>query len=297
MPGGQRGNVWRTTTAVLLAAVLVVAAPAVAGTPGPQQSLGRSGGLEYVAADLENVVSAAGPRVTCPPGTFATGGGLSMNGHSAQGRLLSSYPTSLSGDGWQSEGVARRGHPETVRTWAVCGPRTLEYTTDTALVPSGSTVEVDSECERGSRLTGGGVRVQGGSPFVSENTRSIARTWRATVTATGDDSVVSTYAGCRHTYDLQSTEAGDDTGVPEHGGASAIARCPRGHAVTSGGVRMPGGGYSPVWINSSHPWDSPGDRDTTPDDGWRGRVHNGGRSGFYRIGVYATCKKPRPNAP
>lgn len=264
---------------------VVAAAPAAAGPPA-QQSLGRAGGLEYHVATLAGVDSPAdGPSVACDPGDAATGGGVSISGDTAQGRLVSTYPTSLEGDGWSSEGLSLSGSPKTVRTWAICAGRSIQYETGShSLAPPYVAISAYTHCDQGDRLTGGGVRVNAGRlAFTGLIPGSSAWTVHAGLIGS-QEAIARTYAGCSGALDLVLRRS-RRVEVPP-GGGKAVARCPRGDSVTGGGLEI---GARPAWAHSTQPWDS-GDQDATPENGWLARAHNDS-SIDGTLTAYAICKQ------
>jgi len=278
------------TVAGTLATVITVlggSGTAIAGSPGLTESLGSSGGIEYVRAKFPSVVSQAGPTAACDAGDSTVGGGGSINGDPATARLVTLIPAATPDDGWTTEGTADVG-ARTVAAYAICGGDAVETVSSTDNYPAGS------EFLRAELCPGDGVSLSGGAETSGGQAAPVATfpgddapEWRIAY-ATNADTSVTTGVQCSTSYPRTVRERSADVKSGDSG--KIIRRCAKGHEVLGGGfvAEQPNTQLSFETVGTtSRPWDDPRDAKKVPEDGWLVKVHNFG--GRVELSAYAVC--------
>lgn len=173
----------------------------------------------------------------------------------------------------------------------------VEYISDTANPaenPGKATAE--AECEGTDEALGGGYK----GPF------TVAENWESAITPfDGADDASRPDDGYRIKYfnstpldDLDATVwticsaalksyTEDSARLGGHATKKISVKCPAGQQVTGGGGAV-SGGIGKAIVQSTYPFDD-GDVGTTPEDGWRVRVHNLG-AGEKMATVTAVCE-------
>jgi hypothetical protein len=291
-PQVRRGT---TVLGLLVAAGMIAAAPASAGTPGPTVSLGTVGGFEYLKATFEDVVSQAGAPILCDDGDEPSGGGGTISGSGKTAALNSSYPFSgPPGDGWQAEGSTTGAAGRTVTTYAICGPAAIgPYGTSGGnLSPAGEVGDVatvEDVCE-GDEASLAGFRGSGGDVrFPLSRPDGVLSSWSAIAQNLGDEAAnANLYRTC--TLDYDPVRRSEFVRIDSGESGKVTARCKKSEAVINGGFAstVNGVGQRDTWVTSTRPYDS-GDRKKAPDDGWRAKAQNSSDEKV-KLTVHAVCQ-------
>jgi len=168
-------------------------------------------------------------------------------------------------------------------------------------IPEGQGQSLIAECPNGTRLIGLGGRYLGGGvgsdtifnalnpidgPDQNIRPDDAVRTRGFTVSGSGGiGSQAVCAAGTRVLNTVKAVAEPDK-------GATAMAPCPSGTHVTSGGGQVTGD-TEVTRLHSSSPFDG-GDRDKRPDDGWRVRAYNPSNSAVQVVAnVFCADEQPR----
>jgi hypothetical protein len=275
-----------------VAVLLLAAAPASAGTPGPTESLGGVATLEYVKATHPNVQSQAGAPAACDDGDSATGGGGAISGGASNAYLNASHPTPS--PGWQTEGRTTGIAARTVTTFAICGAApTTHLNTTRIIAPAGDPGGADlatagGDCGPTEQTLGGGLES-------ASDTRLIASApgngfdWSVIAQNHGALRAEPTiWWGCSSGYDTNATRR--VVAVKPNRAGTLKTPCRKSEAVVAGGFQARGG-TDPArfsWATATRPFDSKKDRRKVPDDGWRATMFNDSAS-VIDLTVYAIC--------
>lgn len=257
-------------------------------------SLGTSHGLEYTKAALQGVTSQAGPEAECDGDDMVTGGGGSISGNGANEMLHASYQPGLDGLGWAAEGSTTGATPRTVKAYAVCGPKLVEYQAPESTRGPGQEFSYGDICtSTEARTTGGGVYAEGGNLQVVAMRPDLTGPfdWLTSIKNLSSQNLdVTRVWVCSEAYDLRyrSQQSKVDGGKA----GRAIAHCRGDEAVTGGGLvtaTTSGSPHFKTWTLESRPVDSRADDGNTPDDGWLARAYN---SAGHRLTLtaYAVCR-------
>ena len=255
-----------------------------AGAPGPTESLGKSKGLEFVAATYSNVASHTSQEASCPGEREPIGGGAAFSGSANDARLHQLYAAPISdslGSG-ESQPVRRDEKPHLLCDLHQAGPPVQEQ----------RPVRADpwrfggrDGCLQSARRADF-LRRLDHQQFCRRLDLDIAlqrrglehddRQW-------GNDiaTEATAYATCAAGFDLRYPKV-SKAGVPAQATAKLIAKCKQSEVVTGGGFNGPFGMYPSV----SAPWDS-NDKGEVPDDGWILKARNGFEAG--RFTTHAIC--------
>jgi hypothetical protein len=264
-----------TGIALPVLAALLVPAVATAGMAGPTVSLGRAGGLEYLKATYENVVSQAGAPAVCDPGDFATGGGGAINGDPASAELSVIAPTDTPDDGWIAKG-AGSGTPRKATTYAICGRDITDTNTSTSSFPAGSEFSSGEECDPGDVSLSGGVSANNGDTTIATIRPDFQGVfdWNNRFAVEADDTVAR-HVVCSSEY--ARTVRRETESVRKDAAPKVVRRCGRGDAVLGGGFEVDNDELLfpfEVHAIASRPWDDPRDANKVPEDGWLAKVFN-----------------------
>ena len=280
--GGLAGSI----VAVCATAATLAPSLALAGTPGPTESLGKAKGIEYMRAKYLQVVTQTAQPVSCDGDAEVTGGGGSMAGPATTSALNETYPVPESG--WQAEGTST-GDAKTLTGYAVCGPVDVDYETSQVPLSENAVSHGSAICPDpiggGGGATGPGMRLIGSSPRLPPSTAGWAPSmW----TDTMDDTLFNMHAVCGP-YDVKFREA--DTKLDAGGAGQALAKCRSDEVVLGGGFvgrKQDVVGFRTLAL-ASKPWDSD-DRKKVPDDGWRVRALNA-ETLSVKLRAIATCRQ------
>jgi hypothetical protein len=174
-----------------------------------------------------------------------------------------------------------------MRAWAICAKHDVEYGYVGSFVDGPATYTDEAPCQQaGDTTTGVGVstdindlRINSLFPRPGGDTYVVGQA------QVGDEpeGTVYFFAACAPPkYAVRYRDAA----VVKVGGGEAgkvIAKCKNSEAVGGGGLAalergttMENPQYAEgTWTNATRPWDSKGDDDKVPDDGWLVRAHNG----------------------
>ena len=278
---------------VAVTVAIVPAAPAIAGTPGGTESLGKSKGLEYMRATFPNVVTQTPQPANCDGDAQIVGGGGSISGPAPQSTLNETYPVPPST--WQAEGTSTNG-AQKLKAYAVCGGFIPDYENtqsslgeNTVLIASASCALDTDPIGGGGGATGAGIRTIASFPRLPP---SSPLGWHPFAhNTTMDDTLWDSWAICSD-LDVSYRNSSRVRIGPEETG-KAIARCTSKEAVVSGGwsgKRENVVGYT-MRALTTKPWDSKEDANKVPDDGWLAKAQNLHTQGI-DIVANAVCKRP-----
>ncbi len=268
------------TACSCMAALAVAAAPASAGTQGPTVSLGKSGGLEYLKAKYEQVVTQAGPHADCTGDDVAAGGGGAVSGRPSSAHLNSTWVTNASGDGWTTEATSHLDGPRTVSSYAICGKDPVFWESNgPSQVPGGTKLGLGADCPNAAQdVTAGGSSAEGGDIELLANLSfGQAFDWDTIHRNDGlTDALVEQWVGC--SSDLKTSVEEDAVKVSPGKAGKLKVLCERKRVVTGGGFNFAKQfGFEPdgVHLNASQPIDDKSDKNKVPDDGWLVKAYNG----------------------
>ena len=259
-----------------LAAAIVLLSPAAApgGTAGPTESLGRAGGIEYLKAEFESVVSQAGAAAVCDPGDYVLGGGGSINGDPASAELSVIAPTDTPDDGWVAEGASTSA-PRKVATYAICSSDDTEIKTATSSFSAGSEFSSGEVCDSGEVSLSGGISAGNGDTTIAAiRPDYLVFDWTNRFAVESDDSV-SRHVVCTSEYSRSVKR--NAVSVKRDTAAKVVRGCGRGNEVLGGGFEVDNDELQlpfEVHAMTSKPWDDPKDAKKVPEDGWLARVYN-----------------------
>jgi hypothetical protein len=267
----------RGLISIAAAALTAIAAPAaaLAGSPGPTESLGSSHGVEYLRATFDSVVTQAGAAAECDTGDFVLGGGGSIGGDPSTAELSVIAPSSSPDDGWLAEGATTSG-ARTVTTYAVCGNDSARTDVAVASYPAGSDFSSGEECDPGEVSLSGGVAAGNGDTTIATIRPDFQGVfdWNNRFAVESADTV-SRYVVCSSDY-ARSVKAKPTT-VRRDTAAKVVRGCGGGRQVLGGGFEASDESASflyEVHAISSRPWDDPRDRGKVPEDGWLAKLYN-----------------------
>lgn len=267
---------------------LALAAPATAGIQEETESLGETGGLEYLRTKYLDVFTQTGPVTECDSGDFSTGGGASISGSGETSHLNSSAPMNP-GQGWIAEGRTSTSTSRTVTGWAICGGFETGQVAATENLDEGGYINAAPSCPVGIPLTAG-VEADGGDILIN-GLFPRSPSWLYSFenvgpgSATGRGSAVC--AAVTRKLRKESREVSRDRA------AKVVAACREGEVVAGGGLKVTRDGVwqHSVWALATRPWDSKDDVDLIPEDGWYVKSWNG-TSKTVELTAYATCLTP-----
>jgi hypothetical protein len=223
----------------------------------PAAPLGALKGYQQVtAAFADTAASQTEGFVACPSGTLAVGGGAVISGFSLAENLNASVPFS-DGSGWAVYVNNASGTDGTFTVYAVCATNILNYTVNAGSQvdnPSGFQTQATVTCPQGSAPLGGGGIASSGDTAVNLNSSfPLKKGWRADVNNGGSfDDTVTPYVVCGTKPKLYTQVVG--TAVTNGAGSqtNAVASCPAGTSVMSGGA-LSSSSSTVVDLNSSIP--------------------------------------------
>jgi hypothetical protein len=277
-----------------VAAVLVFASVAHAGSPGQTKKLGKAGGLSYLTAPFPEVASLAGAPVNCG-NRFAVGGGATIAGKDGGSELYSSAPFAplngdMSAEGWTGQAVSSGGEDQ--RTWAFCAKSPIPFANMGSSIPLGpSTVTVS--CLTGHVLSGGiqndasnlvdllgSGPVDGPDADLKSNDAWSFQVMNQSAAASNPAFTVACSPDAK-TFNAEGVKNVSDATV-----GKVLAKCPKGYVVTGMGFFTDD---APAMLTGLEPWDSK-DKGKTPEDGARIWLYNSGPEvAFYT--ATAVCSK------
>jgi hypothetical protein len=279
--------------AVSLALALGVAAgPALAGTPGPSVSLGKSKGIEYFKGTYRDVVTQTNQPVECDISgggeVEVTGGGGSISGPAETSTLFESHP--LPQEAWQVEGASTAG-VQKMTGYAICGPVDLVYAINQTPITTNSSTYVLATCPDpiggGGGATGAGLRLNMTQPVLPPSTPG----WSSQmVNTTGSDSLFDYYGICG-TYDVKFRRA--VTKIDDGESGSVTASCKDSETLLGGGfagIKNDAVGYH-IDLLATKPVDSKDDKKKVPDDGWQVKAANIAGLNNLELTAIATCRQ------
>lgn len=279
--------------AVSLALALGVAAgPALAGTPGPSVSLGKSKGIEYFKGTYRDVVTQTNQPVECDISgggeVEVTGGGGSISGPAETSTLFESHP--LPQEAWQVEGASTAG-VQKMTGYAICGPVDLVYAINQTPITTNSSTYVLATCPDpiggGGGATGAGLRLNMTQPVLPPSTPG----WSSQmVNTTGSDSLFDYYGICG-TYDVRFRRA--VTKIDDGESGSVTASCKKSETLLGGGfagIKNDAVGYQ-IDLLATKPVDSKDDKKKVPDDGWQVKAANIAGLNNLELTAIATCRQ------
>lgn len=274
--------------AIALAALTVLAPPALAGNQGPTVSLGFGGTLEYLRTRSPNVITQGGPITSCTSGDFVVGGGASILGSGATSHLNTSARFTSAGEAWLAEGRASGINGRTVTGWAICGGTEPTQTSSTDTLDPGTSFNAPLSCPSGQSRLSGGIEGDGGDILINGMFPSDTGGWVSSSQNAG--SLQATARSFLLCADVRQRFRPESEVVEPKRAGTVIASCPENQVVVGGGVRATRSG---VWQQdvsavATRPWDSPEDADKTPEDGWYIKSYNG-TSQRISLTAYASC--------
>jgi hypothetical protein len=270
----------------------VAAGPALAGTPGPSVSLGKSKGIEYFKGTYQDVVTQTNQPVECDISgggeVEVTGGGGSISGPAETSTLFESQP--LPQEAWQVEGASTAG-VQRMTGYAICGPVDLVYAINQTPITTNSSTYVLATCPDpiggGGGATGAGLRLNMTQPALPPSTPG----WSSQmVNTTGSDSLFDYYGICG-TYDVKFRRA--VTKIDDGESGSVIASCKGSETLLGGGfagIKNDAVGYH-IDLLATRPVDSKDDKKKVPDDGWQVKAANIAGLNNLELTAIATCRQ------
>jgi hypothetical protein len=174
----------------------------------------------------------------------------------------------------------------------------VRYTRSTVTIPASTgkptSARAVATCPEGWKAVGGGHTISRGegrgiaAGMKLSGRQWYAQAWQSNSAATS----LTTYAVCLRTTGMNEEDQTESDLPAGPLSVDQSGSCPGGHVI-SGGVMhnasspIPGS-HEDFTLNSSYPVDDSSDVGTTPDDGWRGRVHYTG-DGEDSVSVFLWC--------
>jgi hypothetical protein len=265
----------------------------------------RAGPLRY-PHDTKAVPNAepgvTSDTVACPADhPVATGGGVEITGNQSGLDLEvgSTLPEGTGLNGWTA--VATNSSPAgaTMKVVAICARNGVTDRVRQKTVPRNSQGEAKAVCPAGTKVTGGGVGITGGSHKQEVATTEPADgpdannepddAWLGRANNGLNHSVTLTVeAVCsgQGAYDVIISSVKT---VANNAQVSAEAKCPIGEQVTGGGIEILGSSDG-IEVADTFPIDGP-DADSIPDDGWHGTANDDATGHQTHMQVFAICKQ------
>lgn len=274
-----------------LGLTLVVAVLAVGASQawaGLAVNLGSSHGLRYRSISPAASVAAgsSGERNLSCAGDAPVGGGIFVNGNTAEAKLTSStpyfsdQPTGPDYLSWYAGFQNDTGSPKTFTVFGICrqaGFAGLRYRHRPNVLPPGEQSTAKARCGRRSSLLGGGVIGSSGKWISSSypidgndadhrpDDGWAAKQYNSTALLGG----TTVYAICtKQDRDKITYVKGEKTLLDAGGGFANVAACPSDSAVVDGGASIAGPGAT-AFLQSSLPVDIGDANNTIPEDEWR----------------------------
>jgi hypothetical protein len=223
----------------------------------PATPLGALKGYQQVSASFTDTAAAQTEGVVgCPSGTVAVGGGAVISGFSLAENLNASVPFS-DGSGWVVYVNNASGTSGTFTVYAVCATNIVNYSVILGTGvdnPSGFQAEATVACPHGSAPLGGGGIASSGDTAVNLNSSfPLKKGWRADANngSAGGDTIAA-YVVCGTKPKLYTQVVGTSVNNAAGSQTNAVASCPTGTSVMSGGV-LSGSGSTLVNLNTSIP--------------------------------------------
>jgi len=287
-----------------LAAMMTAVAALAIGLVGTVPAVGAgSTPLKYpfkvkTVPNVEPGVTSA--KIDCPADhPLVTGGGVEITGNQT-GLDLEVGSTLSDGNlgAWTAVANNSSADSASMRVTAICAIRAITFRRAHKNVPPNTQGHLKVSCPAGSELTGGGVRIGGGThkqevattaPFDGSDAdhrpddgwqgranNGLSR--RVTMTV---DAVCARRGTFSYVHSARQS-------VGNNQQVTSSIDCPTGTKVTGGGVGITGTSLG-IEVADTFPFDG-SDADHTPDDGWQGAANNDSSGQLQKMQVFAICR-------